>query len=83
MNSTLEVKIVQGSTGYVGEVLIPFSIVPEFKTTIDEGKPIAMAIVCADAERAGGLKRVQAANVPHFVEDYKTKSARMPQYYFN
>lgn len=83
LNSALEVKIVQGSTGYVGEVLIPFSLFPEFKTTIDEGKPIAMAIVCADAERAGGLKRVQAANVPHFVEDYKTKSARMPQYYFN
>ena len=43
-----------------------------------------MAIVVADAERTNlGLKRVQMANVPHFVESYKTKTARMPQYIFN
>ncbi len=82
LDQQLQVKIVETGTGYVGEVLIPFTVAPEFKTTIDEGKPIAMAIVVADCQREGGLKRVQAANVPHFVEDYKTKSARMPQYYF-
>ncbi len=82
LNTSLEVKIVKGSTGYVGEVLIPFSGFSEFKDAIEQGNPIAMAIVCADAERTGGLRRVQAANVPHFVEDYKTKSARMPRYFF-
>ena len=70
-------------TGYVGEICIPFSFAPEFKTAIDESKPIDIAIVIADAERSSlGLKRVQMANVPHFVESYKTKTARMPQYLF-
>ena len=82
LGSNLEVKISSSSTGYVGEVCIPFTVAPEFKTSIDEGNPIAMAIIVADAERTGGLKRVQAGNVPHFVEDYKTKSARMPLYFF-
>ena len=71
------------ATGYVGEICIPFSFAPEFKTAIDAGNPIDIAIVVADSERSSlGLKRVQVANVPHFVESYKTKTARMPQYMF-
>lgn len=71
------------SDGYVGEFMIPFTLAPEFKTAIDENKAIDIAIVIADAERNDmGLKRVQAGNIPHFVEDYKTKTARMPQYLF-
>lgn len=71
------------SAGYVGEVKIPFTLAPEFKEAIDADKPIDMAIIVADAERNEiSLKRIQAGNVPHFVEDYKTKTARMPQYYF-
>ena len=63
--------------------MIPFTFAPEFKTAIEAGKQIDIAIVVADAERANlGLKRIQAGNIPHFVEDYKTKTARMPQYFF-
>lgn len=79
----IKAKFEVNATGYTGELMIPFTLAPEYKTAIEEGKPIDMAIVIADSERLDqGLKRVQAANVPHFVEDYKTKSERMPQYYF-
>lgn len=71
------------SDGYVGEFMIPFTLAPEFKEAIDNNKTIDIAIVIADAERNDmGLKRVQMGNIPHFVEDYKTKTARMPQYLF-
>lgn len=79
----IKAKFETNTTGYTGELLIPFTLAPEYKEAIDSGKAIDMAIVIADSERLDqGLKRVQAANVPHFVEDYKTKSERMPQYYF-
>ena len=81
--SLIEANVVQNSSGYVGEILIPYTLAPEFKEAVDAGSPIDIAIVVADAERANiGLKRVQMANVPHFVESYKTKTARMPQYIF-
>ena len=81
--SLIQVAFVTNSSGYVGEVLIPFTFAPEFKTAIEAGKQIDIAIVVADAERTNlGLKRIQAGNIPHFVEDYKTKTARMPQYFF-
>lgn len=71
------------SDGYQGEILVPFAMAPEFKSSIDSGNRIAMAIVAADGERSDiGLQRVQVGNVPHFVETYKTKTARMPQYLF-
>lgn len=70
-------------TGYTCEIEIPFAMAPEFKTAIDSGNQIDIAFVCADCERADlGLKRVQVSNVPHFVENYKTKTQRMPQYFF-
>lgn len=82
--SLIQAKLVLTETGYRGEVCIPFTFAPEFKTAIDAGNPIDIAIVVADAERADlGLKRIQMSNVPHFVEDYKTKTARMPQYIFD
>lgn len=76
-------KVVLTTDGYAGEILIPYTLAPEFKEAVDNGNPIDMAIVVADAERTNlGIKRVQMANVPHFVESYKTKTARMPQYIF-
>lgn len=69
------------STGYTGEILFPFEMIPEFKESIDAGKRIDMAIVVADAERPS-RKRIQASNVPHNVENNKTITARMPQYAF-
>ncbi|MCI2068546.1 MAG: Ig-like domain-containing protein [Bacilli bacterium] len=71
------------TTGYTSEIEIPFAMAPEFKTAIDSGSQIDIAFVVADCERADlGLKRVQVSNVPHFVENYKTKTQRMPQYFF-
>ncbi len=79
----MQTAIVTTAEGYVGEVFIPFAMAPEFKTSIAAGEPIAMAIVVADAERVGaGMKRIQMGNIPHFVETYKTKTARMPLYFF-
>ncbi len=78
----LQANLQTTETGYIGEVLIPFEMAPQFKEAIDLGKPIDMAIVVADSERPNGLKRVQIGNVPHFVENYKTKTALMPQYIF-
>lgn len=79
----IEANVIQNENGYIGEILIPYTFAPEFKEAVDAGNPIDIAIVVADAERANiGLKRVQMANVPHFVESYKTKTARMPQYIF-
>ena len=77
----LQAKMVTTSTGYSGEVLFPFTMIPEFKTAIDEGKRIDMAIIVADGERPS-RKRIQASNVPHNVENNKTMTARMPQYLF-
>lgn len=82
-SSLVKANVQTTQSGYCGELMIPFAMAPEFKTSIENNKPIDMAIVVADAERASmGLKRIQAANVPHFVENYKTKTARMPQYFF-
>ena len=77
----LQAKMVTTSTGYSGEALFPFTMIPEFKTAIDEGKRIDMAIIVADGERPS-RKRIQASNVPHNVENNKTMTARMPQYLF-
>ena len=71
------------SDGYSGEVFLPFSLFQTAKTSIDEGKSIAMAFVFMDGDRDDiGRKRVQVSNVPHFVEAYKTKTAKMPVFTF-
>ena len=80
-NDQLEVSLVKGSDGYTGEVLIPFTMCPEFKESIDKGQRIDICIICADGDRPS-QKRVQAANVIHNVENNKTKTARMAQYLF-
>lgn len=70
--------------GYCMEILLPYSVFGELKTTVDAGNRIAMAIVVADSSRKEsiGIERIQIGNVPHFVETYKTMSERMPQYLF-
>lgn len=79
----IDAAVIVTDDGYRGEVLIPFAFAPEFYTAVTEGHAIDMAVVVADCERTNlSLKRIQIGNVPHFVEDYKTKTARMPQYYF-
>lgn len=80
---SLTIGMSSTDTGYTCEILLPYSVFPEFKTAIDAGNRIGMAIVVADSERDDlGIKRVQIGNVPHFVENYKTKSEMMPRYLF-
>lgn len=78
----LEAQLVLTDDGYTGEIFIPYAMSEDLRTAVAEGKPVDMAIVGADCERKNGLKRVQAGNVPHFVEAYKTKTVLMPQYIF-
>ena len=78
----MQAMLLTSATGYSGEILLPFTMVPQFKTSIEAGKRIDMAIVCADGERSS-RKRIQASNVPHNVENNKTMTARMPQYLFD
>ena len=80
-NDSMQVSIVKGTSNYSGEVLIPFTLAPEFKEAIDNEKRIDICIICADGDRPS-QKRVQAANVIHNVENNKTKTARMAQYLF-
>ena len=77
----MQVSIVKGTSNYSGEILIPFTMAPEFKEAIDNEKRIDICIICADGDRPS-QKRVQAANVIHNVENNKTKTARMAQYLF-
>ncbi|HBS10719.1 MAG TPA: hypothetical protein DEA28_03240, partial [Firmicutes bacterium] len=79
--SLLESVLTLTSDGYKGEIKYPFTLMPEFKTSIDNGERIDFAIIIADAER-DSRKRVQASNVAHNVENNKTTTARMPQYLF-
>lgn len=79
--SLLQTKFATRSNGYSGEIFYPFTLIPEFKASIDEGKRIDFAIIIADSERPS-RKRIQASNVPHNVENNKTMTARMPQYLF-
>ena len=82
LDKAIEVAFNVRDDGYSGEVLYSFENYPELKTSIESGERICMAIIAADAERSNGQKRIQAGNVPHFVEDYKTKTQRMPRYLF-
>ena len=78
----LRAKLELTDDGYTGEIFISYELSSDLKAAVTAGNPVDMAIVCADCERKNGLKRVQVGNVPHFVEAYKTKTARMPQYIF-
>jgi uncharacterized repeat protein (TIGR02543 family) len=79
----VETALIITDEGWAGEVFIPFTLVPNVKTMIDAGEGIAIAFVFADSERVDiNRTRLQVGNVPHFVEAYKTKTARMPRYIF-
>lgn len=70
--------------GYQGEIYIPFTVIPEVKSMADSGEGVPIAIVIADGDRDEiNRKRIQAGNVPHFVEAFKTKTVRMPLYIFS
>ena len=74
---------VKDEDGYTGEVFLPFELFTGLKTTVDNGEEIAMAFVFADNDRDDiGRKRLQVSNVPHFVEVWKTKTAKMPLFKF-
>lgn len=76
--------VVYTDEGYSGEVYIPFTVIPEVKRMAQNGEGVAMAFVFGDNDRDDiDRKRLQYGNVPHFVEAYKTKTARMPLYIFN
>lgn len=77
--SQFEAKVVTTGAGYDGEIFIPFSLADGAKANIDKGEPVAFCICFAEADHD---LRMQVANVPHFVENYKVKTALMPQYYF-
>lgn len=81
--ANIQVAATLRSDGYSGEVFLPFSLFTNVKTAIDEEKAIAMAFVFMDADRDDiNRKRIQVSNVPHFVETYKTKTAKMPVFKF-
>ena len=76
-------SVVATADGYDGELFIPFAVHEGLKEKLTGGEPLAMAFVFADNDRDDiGRKRVQVGNVPHFVETYKTKTAKMPQFTF-
>ena len=82
-SSKIKASCVQTGDGYRGELLLPFEVFADIKASVDNGNEIAMAFVFADGEREDiGRKRVQVSNVPHFVEAWKTKTAKMPLFKF-
>jgi len=84
----LQVAFVKGTDGYTVEILLPYSLFPELKNSIDAGNRIAISTIIADSSRKIGEKcakdyeRIQVGNVPHFVENYKLKTEMMPLYLF-
>lgn len=81
--SSMQISVKTTAEGYCGEFFLPFTLADGLRQNIEEGKPIAMAFVFADADRDElNRKRLQVGNVPHFVENYKTKTEKMPQFYF-
>lgn len=80
----IKVKMnVRDGDGYSGEAFLPFTLFTGAKEKIDNGKSIAMAFIFADNDRDEiSRKRVQVGSVPHFVEAYKLKTAKMPLYTF-
>lgn len=74
---------VKDADGYAGEVFMPFELFGGIKTSVENGEEIAIALVFADNDRDDiGRKRLQVSNVPHFVEVWKTKTAKMPRFKF-
>ncbi len=79
----ITVKCVTTDEGYAGEMFLPFTVFAGLEQTITDGEEIAIAFVFADNDRDDlGRKRVQVSNVPHFVEAWKTKTAKMPLFKF-
>lgn len=79
----IQAVVVETNQGYRGELFMPFSLADGMKASVESGSPIAAAIIFADSGRADiNRTRLQIGNVPHFVETYKTKTEKMPQYLF-
>jgi hypothetical protein len=76
--SLIKVKAIVTDIGWNAEIFIPFTVIEKSNTSK------AIAIVIGDADRDNiNRKRLQVGNVPHFVENYKTKTAKMQQFNFN
>ncbi|MDR2201756.1 MAG: right-handed parallel beta-helix repeat-containing protein [Clostridiales bacterium] len=81
--ATAQIVCVPVAGGYTVEAFLPFALLPRVKDAVDGGRGVAIAFVFADGDRDNiGRKRLQVSNVPHFVENYKTKTAKMPRYIF-
>lgn len=79
----IQAKCVYTSTGYSGEMFLPFTVMTNVKACVDNGTEIAMAFVFGDSERKDiDRVRLQVSNVPHFVEAWKTKTVKMPLFKF-
>lgn len=79
----MNIKVKTVTDGYQGEVFMPFSVLPGVAAIAGTENSVAIAFVFADADRDDiGRKRLQVSNVPHFVESYKTKTAKMPRFTF-
>ncbi|MDR0856491.1 MAG: hypothetical protein LBM78_03680 [Clostridiales bacterium] len=77
------VVCVTTDNGYAVEAFMPWSLLPHIGAAVGEGRGVAIAFVFADADRDDiGRVRLQVSNLPHFVENYKTKTARMPHFFF-
>lgn len=81
--ASMDIKVKTVTGGYQGEVFMPFSVLPGVAAIAGTENSIGIAFVFADADRDDiGRKRLQVSNVPHFVEAYKTKTAKMPHFTF-
>ena len=60
---------------------MPFSTLPGVKESLEAGGEVGIAVVFADNDRDDiNRTRLQVGNVPHFVESWKMRTAKMPRY---
>jgi hypothetical protein len=65
----LDFWIKDDQTGYQGEGFIPFDVIPNIKTKIDQGQEISLNFVFSDADASG--ERIQVSTTSHPVETHK------------
>ncbi len=81
--ASVQASCIETETGYKGELFLPFSVFTATKTAVDNGEEVAIAMIFGDSIREDvGRKRLQVANVPHNVENWKTKTGKTTKYVF-
>ena len=73
--------VTRTGTGYTAELYVPFTTLPGVKESLASGGEVGIAVVFADNDRDDiNRTRLQIGNVPHFVENWKMRTAKMPRY---